>query len=513
MAKKNNKGINTAEIINVTQWVIPAAILFIYVLITLYSFSSDMRKDAQYTIRQKVSDYNNFLIISYDAEMDKACSVAGATAEVAARELGDGKDLKSIMSTVVTPAMDNANALGAYITDASGKGITDTGLEKTVDDTRDIKKTLEENAVTVSAPYEKDGSWYMDVCAPVAGPDGKPEYVLAYIFIIDTFDDIPTTSKFDGRSCYAVLASDGTVVSVAGRKIIETGDNIFTSDNIKLDPGLENRTRNNLTNRNAGYTPCNVAGEDRVIVFDPVEYGGLSVASLVTQSYIDNEVRSTYSNMESIMIRIVVAMVAFFIAILAIHFANKAVSTKHNQSLQQKAETDLLTGLLNKISTEQKVREYLEEAGSKGQGAILFLIDIDNFKKVNDTMGHAFGDELLTGLGLGLSTLFRATDIVGRIGGDEFLVLMRNINADAETKKREADKLLRFFRDFKVGEYVQYRCTASIGGAVFSEDGKDFEELYKAADTAMYESKRHGKNRVAYYGEKLDGPVIELGRS
>ena len=127
-------------------------------------------------------------------------------------------------------------------------------------------------------------------------------------------------------------------------------------------------------------------------------------------------------------------------------------------------------------------------------------------------MGHAFGDELLAGLGLGLSTLFRATDIVGRIGGDEFLVLMRNITPDAETKKREADKLLTFFRDFKVGEYVQYRCTASIGGAVFSQDGGDFEELYKAADNAMYESKRHGKNRVAYYGEELEGPVIELGR-
>ena len=216
--------------------------------------------------------------------------------------------------------------------------------------------------------------------------------------------------------------------------------------------------------------------------------------------------------MESILVRVVVAMIAFFVAILAINIANKAVNTKHNQSLQERAETDLLTGLLNKISTEQKVTDYLMEAKAKEQSAILFLIDIDNFKKVNDTMGHAFGDELLAGLGLGLSTLFRATDIVGRIGGDEFLVLMRNISPDQETKKREAEKLLKFFRDFKVGEYVQYRCTASIGGAVFSQDGGNFEELYKAADTAMYESKRHGKNRVAYYGEELEGPVIELGR-
>ena len=183
-----------------------------------------------------------------------------------------------------------------------------------------------------------------------------------------------------------------------------------------------------------------------------------------------------------------------------------------NRVLKDEGSRDLLTGLLNKISTEQKVTDYLTEAGNKGQSAILFLIDIDNFKKVNDTMGHAFGDELLAGLGVGLSTLFRATDIVGRIGGDEFLVLMRNVVPDEETKKREAEKLLTFFRDFKVGEYVQYKCTASIGGAVFSKDGGDFDELYKAADNAMYESKRHGKNRVAYYGEVLEGPVTELGR-
>ena len=205
-------------------------------------------------------------------------------------------------------------------------------------------------------------------------------------------------------------------------------------------------------------------------------------------------------------------MVAFFVAILAINLANRAANTKHSQTLQEKAETDLLTGLLNKISTEQKVTDYLAEAGARGETAILFMIDIDNFKKVNDTMGHAFGDELLAGLGVGLSTLFRATDIVGRIGGDEFMVVMKNVPVDEEAKKREADKLLNFFRSFKVGEYVQYKCTASIGGAVFSKDGADFEELYKSADSAVYEAKRHGKNRVAYYGEELEGPVIDLAR-
>ena len=509
---KNKSNLNTSEIINVTQWIIPTAILFIYVLVTLYSFSSDMRKDAQYTVRQKISDYNDSLIISYNSKMDIACSVAGATAEVVSRELDDGDDIKTIMENIVVPTLDNAYSKKALFTDISGKGISEKGEDASAGSVSALEKCIKDNTIIVSSPYEREGEWNIDIYAPVNGTDGKAGNVLAYVFSADDFNEIPTTSKFDGRTCYALVASDGTIVSVAGRDILAAGENIFDSDNIRIDPAMENRAKSNFSNRNAGYAYCTVAGEERVVVYDPAAYGGLSVASFVTQSYVDNEMHSIYGNMESIMVRIVVAMIAFFVAILAIHFANKAVNTKHNQTLQEKAETDLLTGLLNKMSTEQKVTDYLAEAKVKGQSAILFLIDIDNFKKVNDTMGHAFGDELLAGLGLGLSTLFRVTDIVGRIGGDEFLILMRNINPDAETKKREAEKLLRFFRDFKVGEYVQYRCTASIGGAVFSDDGGDFEELYKAADTAMYESKRHGKNRVAYYGEKLEGPVIELGR-
>ena len=512
MTKKNSNSGSGFNLINITQWAIPTVILFAYVLVTLYSFSSDMKSDAKYTVRQKISDYNDILIIAFNAKMDSSIAVAEAMADVVSEDIWEGKDNKQIMTDIVKPTLKSQITAEAKLYDASGKGVSTSGSNVSAPDMAALGNCLKESTVVVSEPFQQGDDWCVDILAPVKGNSPAEAYALAYTFSMDSFDDIPTTSKFDGRTCYMLLANDGTIVSLAGRKVLSNGENIFGSDNISISSATENRTKNNLSNHNAGYTDCVVAGENRVMVYDPAAYAGLSIGSLVTQSYVDNEVHSTYGDMESILIRVVVAMVAFFIAILAINLANKAVNTRHNQSLQEKAETDLLTGLLNKISTEQKVSDYLAEAKAKNQSAILFLIDIDNFKKVNDTMGHAFGDELLAGLGLGLSTLFRATDIVGRIGGDEFLVLMRNITPDEETKKREANKLLTFFRDFKVGEYVQYRCTASIGGAVFSQDGGDFEELYKAADTAMYESKRHGKNRVAYYGEELEGPVIELGR-
>ena len=91
--------------------------------------------------------------------------------------------------------------------------------------------------------------------------------------------------------------------------------------------------------------------------------------------------------------------------------------------------------------------------------------------------------------------------MVGRTGGDEFTIFLKNLKDDSTTI-RESQKLINFFRSFQVGEYVKYSATASIGAAVFPEDGKDFESMYKAADQALYKAKKRGKNQLAFYDDR-----------
>ena len=160
------------------------------------------------------------------------------------------------------------------------------------------------------------------------------------------------------------------------------------------------------------------------------------------------------------------------------------------------ADTVLLTDLNNKMATERKIREYMEQYPDK-QG-VLFVLDVDNFKKINDTMGHAFGDEVLRNLAVRLQSMFRATDIVGRTGGDEFMVFLKDIR-EITMIERVGKKIEQFFHQFEVGEYVKYSVTASVGAAVFPGDGRTFEDLYKSADNALYVSKRHGKNQLTFY--------------
>ena len=135
------------------------------------------------------------------------------------------------------------------------------------------------------------------------------------------------------------------------------------------------------------------------------------------------------------------------------------------------------------------------------RSALLFVLDVDNFKKINDTLGHAFGDEVLSSLGHQVKAMFRASDIIGRTGGDEFMILLKNLGSD-EILEKEAKKLGDFFKDFQTGEYVKYAATASIGAAVFPKDGQDFESMYKAADSALYVAKKRGKSQIAFYGDE-----------
>lgn len=167
-----------------------------------------------------------------------------------------------------------------------------------------------------------------------------------------------------------------------------------------------------------------------------------------------------------------------------------------------------MTGLSNKLATERKIKDYMTK--HPDTQSMLFLFDIDNFKKINDTMGHAFGDEVLRSLGRQIGAIFRASDVVGRVGGDEFMVFLKDISNNEDILK-EAGKVENFFKSFQAGEYVKYKATASIGVAIYPQEGEDFEALYKAADQGLYKAKKRGKNQLAFYRDRE--PAGQDGKS
>ena len=178
--------------------------------------------------------------------------------------------------------------------------------------------------------------------------------------------------------------------------------------------------------------------------------------------------------------------------------------------LVQAAQTDELTGLFNRAATKENIRSYLAGEGANGNHA-LFIVELDNFKQVNDTFGRQAGDLLLYEVAANLKDCFRDIDIVGRMAGAEFLVLAKNIPS-LKTARGRSKMLLDVLR----GVYASHTTamgSISIGVSMYPTDGSTMEELYKKADEALHKAKDLGQNKVAFTTEVTpDWNVIALDK-
>lgn len=157
---------------------------------------------------------------------------------------------------------------------------------------------------------------------------------------------------------------------------------------------------------------------------------------------------------------------------------------------QQLSMHDGLVGVLNKATGEAEMRRYLESAGERIT-CMLLMIDLDNFKQVNDRLGHLKGDELLRGVGAVLARVFRATDVVCRFGGDEFCVLIKYAGDGALLQER--CRILREELSRASQEMIGEPLAVSIGGIWMQQQTAGLEELLRQADKALYEAKAQGK--------------------
>ena len=167
------------------------------------------------------------------------------------------------------------------------------------------------------------------------------------------------------------------------------------------------------------------------------------------------------------------------------------------QQLQALAMTDSLTQLPNRHWMNQQLPEIIKQATSSNKKFGVMFIDLDNFKNINDTLGHQAGDQCLMDIAQALRESIRKQDHVIRLGGDEFMVLLLSLE-DTNVVGEIASHLLVSLRSAGVGsEWTSMRTRASIGGAIFPDDATTAEALIQAADIAMYEAKRAGKDRFA----------------
>lgn len=170
--------------------------------------------------------------------------------------------------------------------------------------------------------------------------------------------------------------------------------------------------------------------------------------------------------------------------------------------MKKRAEQDSLTGLLNRAEFENKVQEFFHD--NNEPDGYFIMLDIDNFKNINDSYGHLTGDDALQTMARSLHSIFPETEIIGRMGGDEFaLFIPYTLNKeDLEMKIRKLCHAL----DFKV-EKTEISC--SVGICRSPENGQDFECLYENADIALLHAKQNGKSKYYFYEPGMETPIDE----
>jgi len=188
-------------------------------------------------------------------------------------------------------------------------------------------------------------------------------------------------------------------------------------------------------------------------------------------------------------------------------FSDISVLKESEDRLKHLAHHDILTGLPNRLRFTANLEQSIEAAKRHSQKVALLFLDLDRFKRINDTLGHDIGDKLLIEFSERLKKCVRAEDTVARLGGDEFTVVLTEIS-HAEDASLIANKIVKVIREKFIFCGHTIDTSTSIGISIFPDDAKNCEELMKAADTAMYHAKAMGRNCYQFFTEELATQTI-----
>ena len=480
------------------RWVLPLSVLFVVMLIFIICFSNATKAEAVSDVNTQLIDEASKYALKLDQKFRHIKTAGEMTCAILSIQGIEGRSTN--VQQCLQAVVEKTGVYLAIFVKKNGEAFDQNGNPVEIENISYIE-TLDSSDKADQFLFLTDDEIQGRSCLLLKIPakDGRGELLLYYP--LEAIAEQMNTGTENHEDTFAlIMSSDGTIkvhnnVKTNFTQKANLWDNVDSNYNVTL-----NKAKRLVKGANAqGVLQAAAQGEERSLVYVSLDIADSLLVLGVDQKYVEERQQYLYRSGNKTTYQLASIFAIFLVVIVVLNVVNGRKSVENSKVLEEKADTDLLTGLNNKLATERKIKEYMRE--HPNSKALLFVLDIDNFKKINDTMGHAFGDEVLRELGRYLGSNFRVTDVVGRTGGDEFTIFLKNLKDDPTTI-RESQKLINFFRSFQVGEYVKYSATASIGAAVFPEDGKDFESMYKAADQALYKAKKRGKNQLAFYDDR-----------
>ena len=477
--------------------IMPGMLLAAVIVVILSSFGLKMIEEAK---EQVTNDYMadvKELSQIYNKQLYAIDTVASLISReaISKGDLFDASVIDSLKAASEAESISNIYVVSNDFRAADSKGMTYDDIS----DNKAIADAVKNKTIPGKFVATENGEQRLYLCRSIITDKTIAGYVIIE-YVPKMLEEVINTPKYTVRKTFALISSAGDVIEIVGKEtsLCRAGDNIVkNAEKFNFITGSGSEFRQTLFDCKSGSHQIIYQGEGKYLYYTPLERCKGLVVMIVDYGDVERSYNAVSKSIRSMLVAIGIAIAVFIAVFAVIGLFNNFRYNLESEDLMNKANTDQLTDLYNKMATERMIRDYIDKSGENACG-IMFILDIDNFKKINDTMGHAFGDKVLLNLGHDIKAWFRMDDIVGRIGGDEFMIFIKDVK-DPDILTREGSRIMQFFEGFSVGEYTRYSPPASIGGAVYPTDAKDFEALYKAADMAVYKAKRDGKNRVAYY--------------
>lgn len=399
-----------------------------------------------------------------------------------AENLSKSEDLfsKNNLHTIKS-LMNNTDLDRTAIINTNGDVLYDNEVVKNVAHRRYFKEVME-GKQSLSGPLESsvDQQTRVILCVPIY-KDNQVVGAVGGSYNVTKLGNMLFGDLFDGKGKSFIVDQDGNLITKD--KEYTKKHNIKVIDNL-FDVCKQKKVKQDFKKQKSNLVLIKTNNKSLYLAYSPLKINDWMVGYVV-DVHTAQESYTFIAQYETLLASFLGFIVLSLIAYLA--YSN----SKENKYLIQLSQIDPLTSVYNKETTQA----FIEQKLKNKESAVFLILDVDAFKAVNDNYGHAVGDKVLAQLGKLFKNHFRQTDIVGRIGGDEFIILIQDENI-AESRIRS---LLEKVNELKIEELQGFTLSISIGIAFAPSHGTTFIELYRHADHALYQTKRSGKNNYKIY--------------
>lgn len=483
------RGIEQNEI---KRYFLIIAAFLIFMTLSLLFFLSWLQKDVEVNSRKAVATNVERQSYHLKSVLDIQFNYLSGMASY----MGEREDLfcqenKRLIQSIVKE--QDLDLIG--IIKADGDTYYNNGARKNVKNRGYFKKAMRGKKV-MSPPLESkvDGRTKVILAVPIY-KDGEVTGVLGASYNVGALNQMLFDDIYDGIGFSMIIDTSGKIISCdSGRSYrkIDINDNVydFYTKSGEVAKGTMDLAKANIKKQKSGILVLKNKSAVRYLAYEPLHINNWMLCYMVPQSKAQEGFQFIRSREMLLFAIIGVGVITFLILIFQRSFIRQ-------KKMREIASRDGLTQLYNKVGTERLIKEWLHSDSSKA-GGVFMMMDVDYFKQINDTYGHAVGDRVLYKVGHLLKSSFRENDVVGRIGGDEFLIFMEGVTSE-EFAVRRMENLQQYLRELPMEELEGHMLTCSMGAAFAPKDGTAFEELYKHADEALYVTKRNGRNGFSIY--------------